>query len=158
MAQESINFSKIQRAHYKKQAVTCGHCGHTDWKYPHKLMRPHLTAFLKLAEEVSRRHRPVTRLEAGVSQNGSEYGNFAALAWWDLIEKVDGRWNVTPKGWNFLVGSIRVPVCVWTLRGEVVGQSFETTAISDVVKGETWQKLDYVRRRVPHIPQLALVA
>lgn len=155
--QNQIDFKKIQKAHYKKEAVTCGHCGHTDWKYPHKLSQPHLSGLLRLAEEVSHRRRPVSRLEAGVSQSGSVYGNFAALAWWDLIEKVGQRWDVTAKGWNFIVGNIRVPAYVWTLRGEAIGQSFETVSMRDIAKGETWEKVDYVRRRVPHIPQLALV-
>lgn len=67
-----------------------------------------------------------------------EYSVYTKLKWWDLIqvEQLDGFWDVTPLGWQFLAGRIRVPKKIAYFRNQLVEQSEEKILISEIVPSE----------------------
>lgn len=149
----------LERSQYKPQTVRCGCCGHEEIEQWHKLSSAHMRGLVKLAEAVESAHRPVTRYEAGIANDGSEYGNFAAMRWWGLITPHTGdRWTLTDRGWDFLAFRRSVSKYVLTFRGEFKAFSFELIDATKAIAEEVWQKPDYVGHRHAHVPKGALTS
>lgn len=77
--------------------------------------------------------------------------DFQKLHYWGIIER-DGRWTMTYKGKQFLMGSIQLPKRVWVFNNRVVME--EDNAFVTVDKADPrWQQyrtdytLDYVPRK-----------
>src|SRR5690348_6858335 len=95
-----MDFPRLERSLYKPQRYTIQVEVFEQW---HKLSGAHMRGLVKLAEAIESVHRPVSRYEAGIGDDGSEYGNFAALAWWGLTASHPGdSWAMTDRGWEFL--------------------------------------------------------
>lgn len=146
---KDIDHKKLERGLYKQEPVTCPTCSHTDYKTWHKLSPPHLKGLVKLADAVLRLRKPATRYEAGIIGDGSQYGNFAAMRWWNLIEHGDaGTWTLTQLGWEFLTNRRGVPERVLTLRGEAIGASVGLCSFKELADSNTWEKADYLAHRI----------
>ena len=153
-----MDFPHLERYQYKPQQIACESCGHSEWETWHKLSSAHMRGLIKLAEAVESVHRPVTRYEAGIANDGSEYGNFAAMRWWGLIESHPGdTWAVTDRGWEFLGFRRSVSKYVLTYKGEMKGLSVELIDATKAITEEVWTKPDYVGHRHQHVPKGALV-
>lgn len=156
-----MDFPKLERSLYKPQSVRCtaeNPCGEERFEQWHKLSSAHMRGLVKLAEAVETSRRPVTRYEAGISDDGSEYGNFAAMRWWGLIESHPGdTWAVTDRGWEFLAFRRSVSKYVLTVNGETKGLSVELIDATKAIDEETWTKPDYIGHRHVHVPKGALV-
>lgn len=146
---KDVDHKKLERSLYKAEPIKCAHCGHVDFKQWHKLSAPHLKGLVKLAQAVHRLNRPATRYEAGIIGDGSQYGNFAAMRWWGLIEPKEGKtWTLTRLGWDFLTGKRRVSERVLTLRGELIGLSVGLCSFKALADSATWEKADYLANRI----------
>ena len=146
---ESKHFNRLERSLWAPIPVTCPMCSTTHFKQWHKLGTPHLKGLVKLAQAVLPYGRPVSRYEAGIIGDGSQYGNFAAMRWWDLIERGDaGTWTLTRKGWDFLTGKRRVSERVLTLKGEPIGFSVGLCSFKELADSNTWEKADYLANRI----------
>lgn len=153
-----MDFPRLERSLYKPQSIRCGSCGHEELEQWHKLSSAHMRGLVKLAEAVESAHRPVTRYEAGIANDGSEYGNFAAMRWWNMIESHPGdAWTLTDLGWDFLAMRRSVSKYVLTYKGEMKGLSVELINARDAIKEEVWLKPDYIGFRHAHVPKGALV-
>jgi len=154
-----MDFPHLERSLYKPQTVRCEHCGHEELEQWHKLSSAHMRGLVKLAEAVDSAHRPVTRYEAGISDDGSEYGNFAAMRWWELIEPHPGdAWAVTNRGWEFLAIRRSLSKYVLTFKGEMKGLSVELIDATKAIAEEVWTKPDYIGHRHAHVPTGALTS
>lgn len=121
-------------------------------EYKHSLTKKQVRPLAKLA---NRGGGPLM-LADDLNLPRSEYTNFSKLAYWGLVEKCDnkergGKWKVTPKGWQFVRGEIRLRRTVWSYRGEIVRTEGPEVGITEVTGG--WQyRPQYAREAVAHHP------
>jgi hypothetical protein len=154
-----MELRRIEKAHYQIRSEKCPTCSHEEFEQWHKLSEPHVKALIKLAEAVRHYGRPVRRYEAGIGKDGSEYGNFAAMRWWRLINSPrKTHWTVSPLGWDFLANRRGVPTHILTLKGEYIGESIGLVGLRQIADQEAWEKADYIANRLPHIEPGALVS
>lgn len=90
--------------------------------------------------------------------DNSQYSAFAKLRLWGLAESVNydgdvkqrgGYWSITKKGWEFLRHEIKIPKYVIEYRMDVIDQSEEEVAISDMLDG-WWYRPKVISESRPH--------
>ena len=141
-----MDHKQLERSLWKSIPVLVEVVVYKQW---HKLSGPHAKGLMKLGQAVYQYKRPVTRYEAGIIGDGSQYGNFAAMRWWGLIEPSEGNaWTLTRLGWDFLTGKRRVSERVLTLQGECIGLSVPMTSFKELADTNTWQRADYLAHRI----------
>lgn len=141
-----INHKQLERSLWKPIPVLVEVVVYKQW---HKLSGPHAKGLMKLGQAVYQYGRPVTRYEAGIIGDGSQYGNFAAMRWWGLIEPGEKQtWTLTQRGWDFLTGKRRVSERALTLQGVCLGWSVPMVWFKELADTNTWEKADYLANRI----------
>ena len=63
-------------------------------------------------------------------------GDFAKLKHWGLIDRIDGKYEITMKGLGFIAGQARVPEYVILQNNRLIEKSDELVSIYDVFERE----------------------
>ena len=128
----------------------CNCCGAPIVEYKHSLSKGLARCLYRLVQAGG---GPVNANTLGLNYN--QQSNFQKLRYWGLIEKSDpgsekgGFWELTPKGWEFVKGSISVPRSAITYRGEVIRTEGGIVAITDITEG-WWYRKEYAEQSQAH--------
>ena len=101
-------------------AETCKCCGRKSTAYTEPLNARLVRPFLRLIDARLRLRRPVKKSELELTH--SEYGNFQKIKYFGIIsyDAELGVWDVTPLGWNFQRGLVKLETPVAHIDDEVL--------------------------------------
>lgn len=139
----------------------CESCGAKIVEYKHGLNKLLASALLKVA--ALSKSRPVHLKEAHLTH--SERDNFQKLRYFGLVAKsfsddglrIQGCWQLTPKGRLFVEGIGYCYPTVWTYRGDPVRFEGDPIEIVDLIdtSSTSYQEIklaqDYAAEAMPHV-------
>ena len=130
----------------------CRECGRKKRAYAKTLDKRLVAVLLKAVNYCEKAHS--VRFDIFDVYGDSERlkADFRKLHYWGIVENT-GRYRqyeITNKGWKFVMGNIRLPKIVWVWRDEVILSSESTVAIFEVEKRWQLEKSDYTFDYLPY--------
>lgn len=136
----------------------CECCGAKLVEYKHGMSKSLAESLVVFERSI---HNALTkaRILRGSGLNHSQACNFQKLKYWGLVDKISGkdyrsgeagRWYITKKGYQFLMGAIEIKKNAITYRGKVV--AFEGADIDITKASGGWKYRDeYAKEAEPHV-------
>lgn len=136
-----------------KQNKLCDHCGAKMVEYKHSFSKALAIGLYKLyqsgAVSINLKHLGLTR---------NQWDNFQKLRYWDLVNqthrpdgtRLNGEWNITQLGINFIERGIGIRKSVWTYRGEPLRYEGDTCFFNSVHETEYKKREQYAKEAIAH--------
>ena len=124
----------------------CPCCGAKKKMYRHKLSKGLVDSLILFAKTARNKGISAVHLLEDMKLDNASYNNFNKLKYWGLVRMVHGdagKWELTPKGIEFLQNRITVPLRVITFRNRVVERDTEEVNIASIVGSfdeQYWQE------------------
>ena len=132
----------------------CECCGAKMQEYRHVLNKPMVLSLIALFRSKKLKPGLISKI-----LDHNQLCNFQKLRYWGLVEKhisrdgsrKGGVWKITNKGFLFLKGELKIPLRVWSFRGEFIrAENDKLVSVKDI-HGSYEYRLDYVQHSLPRI-------